>query len=90
MGKTTKVMIAVAAGFAAGLLLAPKSGKDTRKDIKNKTLEAKKYADRKSQQVQSAAREASKLGDKVKSRTNRIVGEARHTANTIEKSTKKP
>jgi gas vesicle protein len=42
-----KIITVAAAGFAAGILLAPKSGKETRKDIKNKALEAKKYADEK-------------------------------------------
>lgn len=42
-----KVITLAAAGFAAGILLAPKSGKATRKDIKNKALETKKYAEEK-------------------------------------------
>ena len=33
--------IGVTAGAAAGLLLAPKSGKETREDIANKSIEAK-------------------------------------------------
>lgn len=42
-----KVITVAAAGFAAGILLAPKSGKETRKDIKDKALEAKKFAEEK-------------------------------------------
>lgn len=37
-------IIAAAAGFAAGILLAPKSGKETRADIKQKAGEAKEFA----------------------------------------------
>ncbi len=37
-------VIAAAAGFVAGILLAPKSGKETRDDIKRKAGEAKDYA----------------------------------------------
>ena len=37
-------IIAAAAGFAAGILLAPKSGKETRADIKQRAGEAKEFA----------------------------------------------
>ena len=37
-------IIAAAAGFAAGILLAPKSGKETRAEIKQKAGEAKEFA----------------------------------------------
>jgi gas vesicle protein len=48
MSKTLlKIVTLAAAGFAAGILLAPKSGKETRQDIKNKALDAKKYAEEK-------------------------------------------
>jgi gas vesicle protein len=40
-----KVIAVAAAGFAAGILLAPKSGEETRKDIKSKARDAKKYAE---------------------------------------------
>lgn len=58
MSKRTIVALAAvaAAGFAAGVLLAPKSGKDTRDDLKRKALEAKDYADEKSEKLQLAAR----------------------------------
>lgn len=42
-----KVIAVAAAGFAAGILLAPKSGEETRNDIKNKARDAKKYAETK-------------------------------------------
>ena len=46
MGKklVTTGIIAAVTGFAAGILLAPKSGKETRADIKKKANEAKDYA----------------------------------------------
>ncbi len=49
-----KVLAAAAVGFAAGLLLAPKSGEDTRKDIKRKSLEAKDYATEQAGRVKGA------------------------------------
>lgn len=58
MSKRTVVALAAAAaaGFAAGVLLAPKSGKDTRDELRRKALEAKDYADEASGKLQHAAR----------------------------------
>ncbi len=51
MKKGTKVAVgtAIAAGigYVAGVLTAPKSGKETRKDIQDKALQAKKESERK-------------------------------------------
>ncbi len=44
MSKALKVIAATVAGFAAGILVAPKSGKETREDIKKKADEAKVVA----------------------------------------------
>lgn len=44
MSKVAPVILAAVTGFVAGILLAPKSGKETREDIKRKTLEARDYA----------------------------------------------
>ena len=41
MSKVVNVMIATAAGFVAGVLMAPKSGEQTRKDLKKKARELK-------------------------------------------------
>ena len=44
MSKLIKLVLAAAGGFVAGVLLAPKSGKETREDLKAKAEEAKKKA----------------------------------------------
>ena len=41
MKKVLAIIGAAAAGFAAGILTAPKSGKETRKDLKKKTIKLK-------------------------------------------------
>ena len=41
MKKVLAIIGAVAAGFTAGILTAPKSGKETRKDLKNKAVKMK-------------------------------------------------
>jgi gas vesicle protein len=45
MQKLFKIALATAAGFVAGVLVAPKSGKETRKDIKHKAEELKGKAE---------------------------------------------
>lgn len=51
MGKSTKVAvgtaIAAGVGYVAGILTAPKSGKETRKDIHNKAAKAKSETEKK-------------------------------------------
>lgn len=54
MTKLIKIALATAAGFVAGILVAPKSGKETRQDIKDKAAEAKHVAAEKAEQVKSA------------------------------------
>ncbi len=46
-------MIAAAAGYIAGILTAPKSGKETRKDIANATIKAKTEAEKKLKELHS-------------------------------------
>lgn len=55
-----KVAFAAMAGFIAGILMAPKSGKETREDIKKKAGEAKVYAEKKAKQAKSAAKDSYK------------------------------
>lgn len=65
--------VAAAAGYVAGLLTAPKSGKETRKDIKQSALNAKSEAEKKLKQGQTelsglidqANAEVKKAGDKA-------------------------
>jgi gas vesicle protein len=46
-------VVAAAAGYVAGVLTAPKSGKETRKDIKNATIKARQEAEKKLKQLHS-------------------------------------
>lgn len=80
MTKTTKIVLAAAAGFVAGILLAPKSGEATRKDIKRKALYAREYADDKKEQAITAAREAGMSLKESATRTTReVMGMAEST-----------
>jgi gas vesicle protein len=57
MAKGMNVLLAAAAGFAAGVLLAPKSGAETREDLKHKADEAKRMAGEKAEHVKGAVKD---------------------------------
>lgn len=50
-----KILLAVAAGFVAGLLFAPRSGKETREQIRHKADEAKEKANEFSREARQKA-----------------------------------
>jgi gas vesicle protein len=58
MSKMSKIAVAAAIGVAAGMLLAPKSGKETRKDLKKKVDATKKYVGDKTEQAKDMVNEA--------------------------------
>lgn len=62
-------MVAGVAGFLAGILTAPKSGKETRKDIKSAALKAKTEAEKNLKTLHSD------LNDKI--------GQAKHTGEEL-------
>ena len=67
------VIIGAIAGVAAGFLTAPKSGKETRQDIKNKAQEARGSAERK---LKEAHKELEKLSAEAKSKAKDLKGKA--------------
>jgi len=67
-------LVAGAAGFVAGVLTAPKSGKETRKDIKNAATKAKKEAEKTLKGLHSDLNE--KLTE-VKEKGEELTGKAR-------------
>ena len=76
MSKTINAVIAAAAGFAAGILLAPKSGKETREELRAKALETKGVVDEK----------ASKATEVLKEGAAKAESEARGMADSVRKS----
>lgn len=73
MKKVLAILGAAAAGFAAGVLTAPKSGKETRADLKKKTCALKKEAEKKVEQAAAAAKDGV---DSLKTGSQK-VGDAR-------------
>lgn len=91
MGKAGKITLAIAAvgGFVAGILLAPKSGKETREEIKAKANAKKAEAHDKFDQVKDAAKRTGKqvedLADDAKDRAAKIADDAKKTAENLKK-----
>jgi gas vesicle protein len=62
-------VFAAAAGYVAGILTAPKSGKETRTDIKNATIKARQEAEKKLKQLHS---ELDQLIEKAKAGAKKL------------------
>ena len=68
------IIIGAVAGVVTGLLTAPKSGKETRQDIKNKAGELKGSAERK---LKEAHKELDKLSNEAKAKAKELQGKAK-------------
>lgn len=79
MGKTAKrvaigTIIAAAAGYIAGILTAPKSGRETREDIKHKAVQTKTEAEKQLKQLHT---ELGKVLDQARSQAEAARGKAK-------------
>lgn len=70
-------VVGAAAGFVAGILMAPKSGKETRADLKKGAKEAVKATDQQLKKLQS---ELNDLVDKAESKLSKITDSAKAEA----------
>ncbi len=68
------ILIGTVVGVVAGLLTAPKSGKETRKDIKNKAKEVKGIAERK---LKEAYKELGVLAAEAGVQADKLKGKAK-------------
>jgi len=79
-------IIGTAAGLIAGLLTAPKSGKETRADIKQKAVDLKENAGQKADQIRKRTEKAAGgLKDDFDELKERVV-EKTHTPEDNEKT----
>lgn len=78
-------IVGTAIGAVAGILAAPKSGKETRQDIKTKAKETKLKADKKYSDTKDSAKakadQAKAKAEDIKSRGENAVDGARHGFN---------
>ena len=73
--KTASILLAAGAGVAIGILAAPKSGKDTRKDIKDKATENGLDIDAINQRI-------AKRTEGLKSKAETLTNESKRLAET--------
>ena len=76
MKKVLAIIGAAAAGVVAGILVAPKSGKETREDLKNKANDMKDKA-------QKTADDVRKKADKLKDESLKKADEVKKDASTV-------
>lgn len=74
------ILLGAVAGVVTGLLTAPKSGKETREDIKNKAKDVKGSAERK---LKDAHKELGKLSEQAKSKAQNVQGKAKDELNDL-------
>lgn len=86
MRKVLTVISAAVAGFAAGILTAPKSGKETRADLKKKADEMKEAADKKVDEAKAAAKDGVKTAKSVAKKVGDVaVDTAKDAKGNVEK-----
>jgi gas vesicle protein len=98
MVKSKDVFLAAVVGFVAGLLFAPKSGKETREEISEKADKARGAAMDAYDSIKSGARNvateatgmahsvkdsAEDVASEAKKRSDKVVDQAKQTAHTV-------
>lgn len=76
------VILGALVGVITGFLTAPKSGKETRQDIKDKAKEVKGTAERK---LKDAHKELAKLSDEAKVKAKELQGKAKDEMDDLSK-----
>lgn len=90
MKKLLAVIGAAAAGFAAGILTAPKSGEETRADLRKKADELKVNADKKAKEAQKVAEDGVEAVKSVAKKVGDVAtATARDAKDNVEKQFKK-
>jgi len=78
-------VLAAAAGYVAGILTAPKSGKETREDIKNTAVRTYSAAEK---QLKSLHTELSKLLEEASAKAGELSGTAQESLEKAAKTAK--
>ena len=86
MKKVLAVIGAAAAGFAAGILTAPKSGKETRKDLKKKAGKLKSDAEKVAGKAAVAAKNSV---DSLKTGSQKVGDAVTETAKGVKSNVEK-
>ncbi len=86
MKKVLAILGAAAAGFAAGVLTAPKSGKETRKDLKKKAGKLKSDAEKVADKAAAAAKNSV---DSLKTGSQKVGDAVTETAKGVKSNVEK-
>lgn len=86
MSKLVKASILAAAGFVAGILIAPRSGKQTRADIKKKANGLKHQAEDAVREAKTVAKQSART---VKAGAKEVAAEAKEFGDEVAASAKK-
>ena len=86
MRKLLLIAGAAIAGFAAGILTAPKSGKETRDDLKRRAEEFKSEAEKRTHQAKLAAKDSA---ESIKSGAQKVGDAASKTARDVKQNVEK-
>ncbi len=85
-------LVAGVAGYLAGILTAPKSGKETRQDIKNTAVKAKKEAERRLKDVNAELnaliQKAGELAEQTKGKASAEFEKLREQAIEVRQKTR--
>ena len=86
MNKVLAIIGAAAAGVVAGILVAPKSGKETREDLRKKAEEMGKTAQKRADQAKLAAKDSA---ESIKQGAHKVSDAAVETARGVKGNVEK-
>lgn len=86
MKKVLAIIGAAAAGVVAGILVAPKSGKETREDLRKKAEEMGKTAQKQADQAKLAAKDSA---ESIKQGAHKVSDAAVETARGVKGNVEK-
>ena len=78
--KLSSFIVGMGAGAAVALLLAPRSGDETREILSDKVEEGRRYAKRRTQEIRDRANDTVEQGKKVVARQAKAVAAAAEAA----------
>ena len=82
---TLALLVGIGAGIAAGILFAPRSGKETRDQLKKQAEEARAKAKKKLDEERDMLKHKA---DDVKSKARKLAAEGKHVAEDVVRDVK--
>jgi len=84
VGIALGTVVGAVGGFVTGILIAPKSGKETRAEIKGDVVKAKDVTVEKAEEIKDKASQvATDVAEKAKDVVGDVTGKAKHAAQDV-------